>query len=517
MSTYDCPAGCERGLLNGDVCATCNGSGESAPAPVRKVRVETPAPGGADSHGAVRGIPPREAMAAVSPSASAPKGSTGETIRELAARLAREAVAPQPADAKPSDPLVILATRAARFAPGLLGYLLLLDAKCIDAGMPPISPWWRWSIGEFVTSGKPWGIWNVGRGAGKSTTLEKLTAAIAKYGERKIPPGQTWTIPLISVGPDDANRRINGIAAVFRADGDAIIGEDTGEGKAKEGIRIARAPRGSLDLFDVRGNPIQIGSIAGTVGNVSGPSTVSLLIDEAAKLHDRSTNASPLTEIIASAAQTSRGREGWRGIIASSSFDRSGIHFQLVEQGDTETNFVARIGPQFIDAALAGFEDVATWEDRRGDYEAAKIIREHAASLRADSPLVPTWVANDTLGNPLGVAWDAAALATRKLVEVLPEEALDGIPRIRFWLRECGSLPMDRGGGFDPASQIFGLADMNALLVAAVRGEEPTRAAPGASVGPMKVRGAPAGDARYAGPADAGPWRPPAWDRGDVF
>lgn len=453
----------------------------------------------------------------------APVKADPSGLRALAVDLARmraEEGAANDAEAPvvPLDPLAQEVAAAARFAPGLLGFILLVDARCIAAGMPPMSPWWRYSIGSFIESEKSWGIWDVGRGAGKSTMFERITWALARYGERKIPPGQTWTIPLISVGPDDANRRINGMAAVARANGQQIIGEDVGDGKAKEGVRIARAPRGSLDLLDVRGNPIQIGSIAGTVGNVSGPSTVSLMIDEASKLHDRVTNASPLTEIIASAAQTSRGRAGWRGFVCSSAYDRQGVHFQLVERGDNETTFVARIGPAFLDAAVDGFELVAAWEQRRGDTEAAKIIREHAASLRADSPLVPTWVPNPTLGNPTGEAWEGAALATRMLVEVLPEAALDGIPRIRFWLRECGSVPMDRGGGgFDPWAQLDGLEEMNAMLAAASRGDTVARPTPGANVGPMKVRGAPPGDARYDGAADGGAWVVPSWERNTVF
>lgn len=336
-----------------------------------------------------------------------------------------------------------------------------------------MSPWWQQEIGAFVRSGKPWGIFLVGRGGGKSTSLELLAAVLARHGERVVPPGQTWTMPFISVGPDDANRRINGIAACFRADGLAIVGDDDGEGKkvkAGEGVKIARAPRGSLELEDARGNSIQLASIAGTIGNVSGPSTFGMMIDEAAKLLDRATGANPLTEIIASGAQTSRGRAGWRAIVCSSAWERNGAHFGLVEQGDNEVNHVARIGGGFIEDALRGFEAVAQWEEIRGDKEAARIIRTHAATLTYRSPYIPTWVPNPTIGNPHGTPWEHAAFSTRMLVQALPESALGGIPRARYWLRENGSVPLDRAEQGKGSPWCVGLADRNRALNDAARG-----------------------------------------------
>ena len=396
---------------------------------------------------------------------------------------------------------------AADLATGDFGYVLLVDSKCVARGKPPMSRWWRYSVGGFLGSGKTWGLWDVGRGGGKSSSLEVVAAALSRYGKRKAPPGQTWTVPFISVGPDDANRRINGIAAAFRADGLAIVGdvdEDGAKIKAGEGVKISRAPRASLTLVDAYGNEIQLASVAGTIGNLSGPSTVFLLIDEAAKLHDKSTNANPLTEIVASAAATSRGRPGWRGIISSSSFDTSGLHYQLVTAGPNEVTFVADIGVEFLDETLAGFESVAAWEQRKGDVGAARRIREHAASLTASSPFVPTWTAfpgygnpeTDDAGNPTGADWEGAALATRLQVQVLPESALDGVSRIDVWLREYASVPLERGGsGGDMAAQCMLAADITARVNAARNGR-PLQS----RQGPEPVAEARPGDPRYAGP-----------------
>ena len=396
-----------------------------------------------------------------------------------AVSAAKEERPAQPAsDTGAGDRWAKIHREAAELAPGPFGYFLWVDAACIASGMPAASPWWRYSIGRLYSSGKMWGIFDVGRGGGKSTTLEKVAGDRALFAPRRVPPGQVWTWPFISVGPDDANRRVDGLAAVFRACGLAIIGEESAEGeRQKEGVKITRAPRGSLSLVDAAGNPIQLGSIAGTIGNVSGPSTIGMTIDEGAKLHDKTANANPLPEILASGAQTSRGRPGWQSILSSSSWDRAGTFWQLVEQGDNDSNFVARIGEPFLDAALRGFEIVAAWEESGGigrpaDPRAAATIREHARTLTAASAMIPTWVAHPGFGNPDGVAWEGAALATRRLVDVLPEKSLGGVPRVLYWLRENGSLPMQAGGA---ARGSTWTAEDWAAHLEAMRGMQPAR------------------------------------------
>jgi len=363
---------------------------------------------------------------------------------------------------------------AARYAPGPFGYLLWVEARLASRGFHAMSLWWRESLRAFYDSGKPWGLWCVGRGAGKSTTLERVAATNALLVPRSVPPGQTWSWPFVSVGPDDANRRIDGIAAVFRAVGLPVIGDEDESGtKAKAGVKVSHSPRASAKLCDLRGNAIALMSIAGTVGNVSGPSTIGATVDEAAKLLDKATHANPLTEIIASLAQTSRGRPGWRAIVCSSAWHRAGAHFQLIEQGDTEANYVARIGAAHLATALRGLEAVASWEEKRGDTQAAAMIRAHAATLGPESPLVPTWVANPAIGSPDGLPWEDGALATRKLVEVLPEQALGGVPRIAYWLRENASVPLDAPrSGSAVAPNMTGLGAANARLASSRRARE---------------------------------------------
>jgi hypothetical protein len=403
---------------------------------------------------------------------------------------------------------------AARFAPGPFGFLLWVDAQSVLASIPPLSPWWRWSLGGFYSSGKRWALYDVGRGGGKSTSLEKVAGSDTYFEPRVVPPSQMWSWPFISTNIGDAARRIRGLAAIYRALGLPVIGEGDGSGsKAKEGIKISYAQPAHIDLVDVRGNAVQLVSLAGTIGNVSGPSTIGGTIDEAAKLYDRAENANPLTEVIASFTQTFRARKGIRAICSSSSFEPEGTHFELVMQGDTETNYVARIGAPFLELALRGFDQVAAMEQARGDARAAAEIRTHAASLTADAPWVPTWVANPTLGSPDGSAWDGAALASRRELDALPDKKFEdeGLPRWAYWLRECGSLPMARQGGAGMAEQCRLAAAINQRLSERFSGRRR------ASREVMAIPGAPPGDIRYDGPAPRVRSPVPSWRQRKVL
>ncbi len=79
-----------------------------------------------------------------------------------------------------------------------------------------------------------------------------------------------------------------------------------------------------------------------------------------------------------------------------------------------------------------GLIDVAQWEDRHGDATAAQQIRAHATKLTADSPAIPTWLGNPTI----------SAVASREEIEAMPREALGGISRVTYWLRENVSVPL---------------------------------------------------------------------------
>jgi len=299
--------------------------------------------------------------------------------------------------------------------------LMWLDDQLVAGGFPPMSPWWRAQLWNFYASGKRWLVALVGRGGGKSTTLTRVAVAESLFAVRAVPPGQRWIWPFVSVGTADSRRRITEIGAILRA-----IGIEA-EAKHVQG-------QPTIETEDAHGNAIAFVAIAGTISAVSGPSAIGATIDEEAKLRDRDSNANPARELIASIVQTFRARPGIRGIRCSSAWDEGSSHAAAIREGDTEANHVARIGAAFLDVAHGGFVDVARWEEEHGDLDAVKTIRGYAATMTAESPRIPTWLANPTIG----------AVASRLEVEALPAAALGGMSRTAYWLRENASAPTPR-------------------------------------------------------------------------
>jgi hypothetical protein len=200
----------------------------------------------------------------------------------------------------------------------------------------------------------------------------------------------------------------------------------------------------TIELVDVHGNEVSFVSIAATIAGVSGPSALGGTVDEEAKLRDRTQNVNPSTEILASIAQMFRARDGVHAIRCSSAWKEAGSHYAAIKEGATSSTYIARIGEDFLKITLDGLVVVARWELLHGGtdgVEAARKIRAHAATLDANSPNVPTWVANPTI----------SALASRLQVQATPVDKDEGnTPRWRIWLRENASVPM-------PANAVDGL------------------------------------------------------------
>lgn len=421
-------------------------------------------------------------------------------LRRLEPAPANEAKPPAPPPNPNAAKWERIRSAAARlYGPGLFGLLCYQDDLLAAKGERRMSHWWLGVFSAFFEAriALPtlcWLLALVGRGGGKSTTLERFAIVVSLFAERSMPPSERWQWPFISILKSDAERRINEIDKLLRL----AYALD---------VKVSKA-EGKIELEDAAGNAIEIICMASTVGAVSGPSTMGGTLDEAAKM--RRAGANPDAELIVSLAETSRARANWFGVRSSSAWLTKGAHHAAVMKGSNVVNFVATIGPAWIDTALAGYAEVAAWESAQGNAKGATQIRAWARTLHAWSPNVPTWVANPSIG----------ALASRILIETVARDAEDEeIDNVTYWLRECGSMPLAGDGGFDPTLQLVGLAEMNAALAASIRGDVPVRIA-GGDVAPMKLPGItnPA-DARYAGVGETGgrPWTLPGWDKGDVF
>lgn len=320
--------------------------------------------------------------------------------------------------------------------PGLYGLLLLQEARLVAAGFHLISPWWLSTVEAFLASLKRWLLILAGRGAGKSTMLTRLAVVLALFSPRRIPPGQTWIWPFVSVRPGDAKKRLEEIKAILLH---AYHYE----------LKIT-SPESTptLALEDAAGQSIAFVSFASTLGNVSGPNGIGATVDEEEKLE-----RGP-AEVVGSLAQTFRARPGIRGIRCSSVFHVDGTLVRAIGKGDSITNYVARIGERHLPEVKEGLLAVAAWEEARGDVRAAERIRAHEAKVTADSYSVPTWLGNPSIGAPEdGSPWTAAhaAVATRIEAEAADESILEGLTRADYWLRENASVVPDGAAGLTDA------------------------------------------------------------------
>lgn len=226
-----------------------------------------------------------------------------------------------------------------------------------------------------------------------------------------------------------------------------------------------KAPGGrpTIELMDAHGNPVAFVALACTITGVSGPSTIGATFDEEQKWKREDRTINPAPEVLASLISTFRAREGIRAIRCSSAWDPESIHARALLEGDTEANFVARVGDRFLDVAKIGFLDVAIWEEARRNHSAGKRLRAIAETLKASSPSVPTWLGNPTI----------TAIASRREVEALPAENLKGLTRTDFWLREFGSILTIPGQTEDwVISQARGCQEFNAGQAPSWRGRK---------------------------------------------
>lgn len=307
---------------------------------------------------------------------------------------------------------------AARLGAGTWGVLLYLDGMlAARPGAHALSPWWRWSLGEWYASGKPVYLGRIGRGGGKSTTQTEVVIAETLFGEREVPPGETWIWPFLSVDMSEANLKVGPLVSALGALG-------IGEGTDLTIHRAGKQGRTVLAYQDTRGQQVEVRVYPNTVDAMSGPTLAGATNDEEAKWKaDKEKGVNSAEEVLDAMAGAFRGdATSKKHMRISSAYMTRGPHFDDIERGDDELHYVARIGP-FLREAVDGFELVASRLAERGKHDEARMVRQYAATLTENSPNVPSWVAN-----PTHDVW-GGFMRLRQ--------------RTRKWLRENGSWSSD--------------------------------------------------------------------------
>ena len=336
---------------------------------------------------------------------------------------------------------------AARFAPGMLGFLLAVDARVSAIpGNPPMSPFWRHAFTEFYQGEYHGFICVGGRGSAKSTNQIKICANELLFRERHIPPmDPRWIWPFMSDKMAESNQRVQPFKSTLKA---------LGVGESDMVVYERKDGRSEIQFDDAKGQPVKVNIFPNTEdacrgGNLAGATGDEVMHWIASKT-DGLSKADDVNRVLVGALRADRSRVH---IQISSVNDVPSGMLESAKRGSTALTYVATLGP-FLRDALDGFERVAMHLDATNRGEFAGRIRAWAATLTAVSPWIPSWVGNPTHDPVEGF-------------ELLFDKLRDGQDKIGIWLQENGSCfwPMEFvEGNYFEAKQID-------AAVATVRGD----------------------------------------------
>ncbi len=315
---------------------------------------------------------------------------------------------------------------AAAFAPGMLGFLLAVDARLsARKGSHALSPYHRWMLSEWYRSGKPVLLACEGRGAGKSDMQTCVVVTECVFAPRVIPPGETWIWPYASKDMNETNLKFGPLESSLNA-----IGLGVGDLK----IHRRKDGRSEVGFQDASGGSIEVRCYPNTKDALRGPTVCGGTNDEEGFWRaDKDLGTSSADDYLDAMAGAFRGDATTKKLMRISSANtKETTLMKDIDAGDTDLHFVARLGP-FVADAVAGFELVASRLFAEGLTDDARTIRQWALSLSEASPWIPSWI-----GNPTHDVW-GGFLRLRK--------------RVAKWLRENGSKPGDgaeEGDYFEP-------------------------------------------------------------------
>lgn len=343
---------------------------------------------------------------------------------DLAESMARgEGSAPSATPAKPTtdpkgDRWATIRQEAAKLAPGMFGLLLYVDGiLAARPGAYALSPYDRWSLGEWYASGKPVYLARKGRGAGKSMMQVKVTAVECIFAERTVPPNERFIWPFLSFDMSESNLKFEPITGALEA---------LGYGKSDLEISRRKDGRSTIGFDDDRGQRVEVRVYPNTVTAMSGPTLAGATNDEEAKWKaDSDKGLNSAEDVLHAMGPAFRGDvHNKKHMRISSAYQTRGPHYEDIEAGDTELHYVARLGP-FLAQAIAGFALVAERLEREGKRDDAALIWAHVRTLSADSPNIPSWVPNPTHDVWGGFLWMRG--------------------KVKEWLRENGSVSTEEG------------------------------------------------------------------------
>lgn len=357
------------------------------------------------------------------------------------------------------DPWALARAEAEELAPGetLYGWLLWLEGRIASHNeraqawerMPVMPPAVLAIFRAFWASGKQELVIRAGRGFGKSTVFCRPVLVECMFAPRVVNGGEIAIWPELSVDMDEANLKVGVLENLLK-----IAGFRVGEPENVREFKTLKQERGRsrIKFTNAEHEQIEIRVYPATVAALSGPTLKGARHDEEAKWKaDSKAGTNSAQEVIDAEGGAFRGRPHAHLFRVSSAWKTEGPHYRDVEgidehgnkvgDGDTPDRFIARIGADFLELALAGFEARAIVSKPADAAE----IRAYAATLTAASPSLPSWF------NP---SLDPRTLKASS---------------VRVFLREYGS----RSSGSGEEGDFFDAAMLDAAEQLRVSGEGP--------------------------------------------
>jgi len=249
-----------------------------------------------------------------------------------------------------SPELERLRLEAAKFGPGAFGYLQMVNARCVDAGLHPMDPWWIGHARKFYSSGKMIDVGRVGLRGGKSTNVCRMLVADVVYQRRQIERSQVGVCPIMSSGTAEATDRMNTIVEVLLA---LKLRDCSGtRSKLVRGqFRRTKAEGGAerVMLFDSQGHKVEFRVYPASKAGAVGFTGICGFCDEVDLWRDKATGANPATEVLDLLKYRYTTQPTAHLYIFSAPYGSTSAHSSRIDMGDTPLQYVARLGQKGAD------------------------------------------------------------------------------------------------------------------------------------------------------------------------
>ncbi len=242
------------------------------------------------------------------------------------------------------------------------------DEKLVEAGFPPISPFWRDALQGLYESKKVRLVIRVGRRGGKSSTMARVAVAEGLYGNHPVPPGDVGVFVFVSVRQDEAKERLRTIGEILST------------------LRIPFIKRATeIQLTD---RPICFRVYPANFRTIVGMTCIGFVADECARWRDDELGANPAKEVLASLRPAMATMPNAHEFLSSSPFAKMDAHYHYFEMGNTSEQNVAfgptwKANPTLTVARCKALEpDEQTF---RREYEAIPMENEDSQSFDAQA------------------------------------------------------------------------------------------------------------------------------------